>query len=92
MALKAGILGRFASAADLQDEPIPGRPLVEIIDCCRVLVENHNGVCDYGQTLIRVKVKFGSICISGVNLQLARMTKEQLIISGTIESIQLCRG
>lgn len=87
-----GILGKLAWAADLADEPIPGRPLVEIIDNCRVLIENHNGVNEYGRTLIRIKVKFGSICVCGNNLELARMTKGQLIISGLIESVQLCRG
>lgn len=86
------ILGKLALAADLPDEPIPGRPLVEIIDNSRVLIENHNGVNEYGRSLIRVKVKFGSICVCGSNMELARMTKGQLIISGVIESVQLCRG
>lgn len=86
------LLSKVAWATDLPDEPIPGRPLVEIVDQCRVLIENHKGVNEYGQTLIRVKVKFGSVCICGDQLKLARMTKGQLIISGNIESVQLCRG
>lgn len=86
------LLGRLAWATDLPDEPIPGRPLVEIIDNCRVLIENHSGVNEYGPSLIRIKVKFGSICVCGSKLELARMTKGQLIISGSIESVQLCRG
>jgi len=86
------ILDKLAWAADLPEEPIPGRPLVEIVDHCRVLIENHNGVTEYGRTLIRVKVKFGSICVCGSNLELARMTKGQLIISGVIGSVELCRG
>ena len=85
-------LGKLAWAADLPDEPIPGRPLVEIIDHSRVLIENHSGVNEYGKTLIRVKVKFGSICVCGKNLELSKMTKGQLIISGIIENVQLCRG
>lgn len=79
-------------AAELADEPIPGLPLVEIMDNCRVLVENHKGVTEYGLNLIRIKVKSGSICICGRNLQLAHMNKGQLIVSGIIESVQLCRG
>ncbi len=87
-----GILGKLSWVADLPDEPIPGRPLVEIIDNSRVLIENHNGVNEYGHNLIRIKVKFGSICVCGSNLELVRMTKGQLIISGLIEGVQLCRG
>lgn len=85
-------LGKLAVAADLVDEPIPGRPLVEIIDNSRVLIENHKGVNEYGRNMIRVKVKFGSVCVCGCNLELLRMTKGQLIIRGTIESVQICRG
>lgn len=86
------LLSKVAWAADLPDEPIPGRPLIEIVDQCRVLIENHRGVNEYADTLIRVKVKFGSVCVCGNHLRLARMTKGQLIISGNIESVQLCRG
>ena len=83
---------RLTMAADLPDEPIPGRPLVEIIDHSRVLIENHKGVTEYGANLICVKVKFGFIRICGSHLELSRMTKGQLIITGSIDTIQLCRG
>ena len=86
------ILTRISRAADLTDEPIPGRPLVEILDYRRVLIEHHKGVNEYGENLIRVKVKFGSICVCGSCLELTRMSKSQLIISGNIESIHLNRG
>ena len=89
---KGNFWNKLSLAADLPDEPIPGRPLVEIVDNTRVLIENHNGVNEYGQNLIRIKVKFGSICVCGCHLELARMNKGQLIISGNIESVQLCRG
>lgn len=92
MGNSGGILDKLTRIADLPDEAIPGRPLVEIVDHCRVLIENHRGVTEYGQAMIRVKVKFGSICVCGSNLELARMTKGQLIISGTIGSVELCRG
>jgi sporulation protein YqfC len=83
---------KLAWAANLPDEPTPGEPLVEIIGNRQVLIENHNGVSEYGESLIRVKVKFGTICVSGCNLELARMTKGPLIISGLIESVKLNGG
>lgn len=86
------LLGRLAFETDLPDEPIPGKPLVEIMDRSRVLIENHCGVCEYGGNLIRVKTKSGSICVCGSGLELARMTKGQLVITGQVESVQLCRG
>lgn len=84
-------LERLTMAADLPDETVPGLPLVELVGCGRVLVENHFGVTEYGQNLIRVRVKFGDVCICGSSLELSRMTKGQLIIRGKIESISLTR-
>ena len=86
------ILSKLAWSVDLPDEPIPGQSLIEIIENRRVLIENHYGVNEYSDSLIRVKVKFGTICICGCRLELARMTKGQLIISGTIENVKLDRG
>ena len=83
---------KLAFAADLADEAVPGLPLVELLGNCRVLIENHNGVCEYGEDMIRINVKFGSVSICGQKLELARMDRGRLIVSGTIESIQLCRG
>lgn len=82
---------RVADATDLQDEPIPGQPLVEIAGERRVLIERHCGVTEYGRQQICVKVKYGTVCVTGQGLELTRMTKEQLIISGCIECVKLER-
>ena len=84
-------LDRVADAADLPDEPIPGQPLVEIVGERRVLIERHCGVTAYGRQEISVKVKYGTVCVFGQGLELTRMTKEQLIISGCIECVKLER-
>lgn len=72
-------------------EAIPGYPIVEIAGERRVLIENHNGIAAYGKNSILVNVKYGAICISGCNLEIVRMTKEQLIICGNIGSVELQR-
>ena len=83
---------RVTAAADLQDEPIPGLPLVEIAGDRRVLIEHHRGVTQYGSCCISVRVKFGTVVISGSHLELARMTAQQLIITGKIDCVQLERS
>lgn len=82
---------RVSAAVDLQDEPLPGLPLVEIAGDRRVLIENHHGVTEYGTEQICVKVKFGSVCICGSELELTKMTREQLIISGCIGCVKVIR-
>ena len=88
---KGRILDRLTMAADLPDESIPGLPLVEISGNIRVLVEKHMGVTEYGPERIRVRVKFGDVCICGCGLELSRMTKGQLIIRGRIDNVSLNR-
>ena len=92
MALKKGILDRAIMSADLPGEVIPGMPLVEILGEHRVLIENHRGVVEYGCTEICTKVKFGIIKVCGNGLMLSRMTKQQLVISGKIDCVYLCKG
>ncbi len=83
---------RFAGAADLDTEPCPNQPLVELSGTKRVLVENHQGICAYGQEEIQIKVSYGSLIIKGSELELTCMTKEQLIITGYIDAVLLFRG
>lgn len=67
-------------------------PLVEIADDRRVLIENHQGVCSYTAEQVQVRVRYGRVCITGSGLRIVRMTREQLVICGTVEEVALHRG
>lgn len=82
---------RISEGLDLPGQPMPGIPLVEISGENRVLIENHKGVCQYGADKICVKVKYGQIAIQGCGLEMARMTREQLIIRGRIDCVSIIR-
>lgn len=82
---------RLADGADLAAEPMPGQPIVEIAGDRRVLIENHFGVKEYSREKIAVKVKYGFVCVCGCGLELIRMTREQLVISGRIDAVSLVR-
>lgn len=72
-------------------DTLPGLPIVELAGDKRVLIENHRGITEYGAEQICVKVKYGLLCISGYNMELAKMAKDQLVITGQIESITIRR-
>ena len=80
---------RVARAVDLSGEPIPGKPLVEIVGERAVLIENHCGVISYSPDAVAVKTKVGCICVYGNRLVLTKMSKEQLRICGTIRNVEL---
>lgn len=85
------IIQRLAEEAELTEVPFPGQPIVEIAGENRVLIENHLGVIAYSRETVRVKVRFGCICVSGCGLELLRMSREQLIIRGRIDGVTLQR-
>ena len=91
MAQKGHWVQRLADSADLRGEPLPGVPIVEIAGDRRVLVECHGGVVEYGPERIRIRMRYGIVCISGSCLELTQMTRHQLIISGRIDSVSLQR-
>lgn len=88
---KNHLLERMANATDLSTEPIPGKPLIEIVSDNSVLIENHCGVISYSTECVSVKTKQGCIVVSGTQLILRRMSSEQLKISGTICHVELRR-
>ncbi len=89
---RGSFLDKVALHVQLPGESIPGMPLVEIYGYQRILVENHKGVIMYGCNEIRIKVSYGQLSICGSGLELVRMTKQQLVITGKIDCVSLCRG
>lgn len=81
-----------AQLREVTDGVLPGVPLVEISGTGRVLIEHHRGVVAYGCNEIRVRVRYGLLAVCGSGLNLARMTKDQLVICGCIDGVSLLRN
>ena len=88
---KENILQRITERVELNGEPIPGQTVVEIGGENRVLIENYGAVREYRPQKICVRVKYGTLIVTGCELELRRMTKEQLVISGRIDGVNLQR-
>ena len=82
---------KLADGADLSAEMLPGVPVVEIAGGNRVLIERHGGVTEYSRERICIKMASGNVCVCGCSLELTQMTREQLVISGRIDCVQLHR-
>lgn len=84
-------LQRLADEADLSGEPLPGVPVVELAGDSRVLIERHKGVTEYSREKIGIHMCFGKLEVTGCNLELSCMTRDQLVISGRISGILIQR-
>lgn len=89
---KDSFIMRLAERSGLPAEAVPGVPVIEIGGDRRVLIENHRGVTEYDNDRIRVKVRYGTVCIHGEGLELTSMTGTEVVIKGMIHSVELVRG
>lgn len=85
------LLRKIADVADLETEPLPGEPVIEIGGTQRLLIEQHQGVLQYSQENIVVKVHFGTVHVIGKDLEIEHMTRDRLLIGGTLTGVELIR-
>lgn len=74
----------------LPAEILPGVPRVTMSGGSEVLVENHAGLRSYSQSCIEVRGRNGFLRISGDGLELAAMSKTDIVIRGIIASAEFC--
>ena len=84
-----GLLQRITAQADRI--PLTPVSIVEIAGDRRVLIEKHSGVRAYTRETILVNVDFGYVCVCGCDLEITRMSAEQLVIQGRVDGISLRR-
>ena len=83
------IIERMAQASAMAGEPILRQPLLELCGEHRVLIEHHKGIGDYSKEMVSIHVCFGIIRIEGSNLEIGKMTTDQMVITGNIDRISL---
>lgn len=73
---------------EIPDELISKTSKVTIVGFNKMLLENYKCILEYQDVFIRIKMWDGLIDVSGMKLELNEMTKDDLIITGTIESVE----
>ena len=91
MTQKGHWIQRIVNATQICGEALPHVPIIELAGDKRVLIEHHDGVVEYDTERITILVKYGTVCIQGGDLRLKQMTKEQLVATGRIDSVQIQR-
>ena len=81
-------MGRFDKIFEIQEELEKDIPKLTILNFDRVYIENYVCILEYQDYFIKIKMKNGIVNINGIKLLMNEMTKEDLIITGTIDSIE----
>jgi len=74
----------------LPAELVPGVPKLTLSGGSEALIENHGGLKSYSRDLIEVRGRNLLLQIRGEDLELAAMTKTELVLRGIIVAIELC--
>ena len=83
------ILEHTAQIFDLPAHVLAGLTRVEIIGDKGVSIENHEGILEYEENVIKINTKMGIVQIKGVNLELKSMSRNQLSIKGKVFSVDM---
>lgn len=82
---------RLVPEGEFSGESLPGVPIVELAGEGRILIEGHCGIREYTMERISICVRYGMVQICGRDLEIGRMSREQLVIRGRIDAIQVKR-
>lgn len=86
------ILARIRSITEKCPNALNKASLIELVGRRRLLIEHHMGVLAYSLNEIQIKVSYGKMSVTGNDLYLSQLSREQLVIHGEIESLQLSGG
>lgn len=84
---KKKVKNRINKALQVPEEVNSNAPKLTILNFKEVLIENYKGILEYQDFFIRIQTYIGIVNINGFKLSLEEMTTDDVIIKGSIESI-----
>lgn len=83
------LLTQAADRLDLPADLMANLSRVELAGFCRLRVENHRGIRQFGTEAVTVELPEGSLTVRGTGLAIREMTAEALELSGQIHDLTL---
>jgi sporulation protein YqfC len=85
---KRGIREKFTEMLELPKELILNTPRMTMVGNRDIMIENHKGIMEFDCERVRVNTGSGIVKITGSGLLIKEITSEDIIISGSIISIE----
>ncbi len=84
-------MGKVSAKLGIPDEVATDVPKITMLGINKLMIENHKGLIEYSQDMVRVKTAFGIVCIDGSELLLDVMDSGSLAVSGKIYHIMTAK-
>ncbi len=82
---------RIEKILELPEEVYSNIPKLSITGFNEIILENYKGILEYEEFFASISTHIGIVNINGFNLNLEKMTNDDIKITGKIESIELDR-
>lgn len=82
---------RLDKLLEIPEEVYSNTPKLTIIGFNEIILENYKGILEYEDFFASISTHIGMVNINGYNINLEKMTNDDIKITGKIESIELER-
>lgn len=82
---------RLDKILEIPEEVYTNVPKITITGFSEIILENYKGILEYEEFFASISTHIGIVNINGYNLNLEKMTNDDIKITGNIESIELDR-
>lgn len=89
--MKKKKINKLESILELPQEVYSDLPKITITGFEEIILENYKGIIEYEEFFASISTYIGVVNINGYNLNLEKMTNDDIKITGKIESIELER-
>lgn len=80
-------LSKITQFLEMPEEIMTDKPRITILGFDELVIENYKNILEYDEVFIKVNTYIGAVNISGINLKLIQMNKEDIMVTGSIDSI-----
>ena len=82
---------RLDKILEIPEEVYTNVPKITITGFSEIILENYKGILEYEEFFASISTHIGIVNINGYNLNLEKMTNDDIKITGKIEIIELDR-
>ena len=80
---------RIEDILEMPKEIYTNMPKLTVVGFEEMIIENYKSILEYEEFFVRINTHIGILNINGFNLNLEKMTNDDIKITGTIESVDL---